>query len=134
MRVSVRERERVYEYVSVCERERERERERQRDNNNIYLGYTVGWAIMMYLLMVMARMLKMDTARSPYRRNGNNCNFTKMNPFYQLVGPSFTHSLTAFFFVFPISFQIKVMEPILYHKKIYLYVKCVPFDGVSVYL
>jgi hypothetical protein len=38
----------------------------------VYLGYAVGWAIMTYLLMVMARMLKMDTASSPYLSRGNN--------------------------------------------------------------
>jgi hypothetical protein len=38
----------------------------------VYLGYAVGWAIMTYLLMVMARMLKMDTASSPYLSRGNS--------------------------------------------------------------
>ncbi len=39
---------------------------------SVYLGYAVGWAIMTYLLMVMARMLKMDTASSPYLSRGNS--------------------------------------------------------------
>lgn len=45
-----------------------------KSNNNIftYFGYNVGWPIITYLFIVIARTVNSDTASKPYLSNGNN--------------------------------------------------------------